>query len=203
MTHPVLLFIGVSGHRERVLEGRLRGGPAGRPRPHPSRQGQASARLGQVVLLVQQRPPLLALAHEGAQTRGGEGHGRGLGAGRALLGQPRALQAAGRTRPAPGAQEGASATLRKLGPGGSGGTGGAKWAGRAGRGRGRAALPGVGAQSAPEEGHCAPGQARVAAAQPDEPLAQALLQVAHPLAAHRVLGAQPVGEDQRTQITLK
>lgn len=61
-----------------------------------------SAHLGQVVPLVQQRPSLLAIAHEDAQSRGREGHGRGPRTRRALLCQPRALQAAGRAGPAPG-----------------------------------------------------------------------------------------------------
>lgn len=69
----------------------------------PCRAG-SSAHLSQVVLLVQQRPPLLSLAHEGAQPRSGEGHRRrGPGARRPLLGQPWALQAAGGAGPAPGA----------------------------------------------------------------------------------------------------
>lgn len=54
------------------------------------------------MLLVEERTPLLALAHKGAQPHGGEGYGRGPGAGGALLCQPSALQAGGSARAAPG-----------------------------------------------------------------------------------------------------
>lgn len=168
-----------------------------------------SAHLGQVVPLVQQRPSLLAIAHEDAQSRGREGHGRGPRTRRALLCQPRALQAAGRAGPAPGTDKqrvaqrlegcGEGEWKRGEGRGGERAEGkGSSGAGRDGRRRGRGeeggegrALPGLGAQSAAQEGHGAPGQPRVAAAQPDQPLAQSSLQVACTLAAHRVLGAQP------------
>ena len=53
-------------------------------------------------------------------------------------------------------------------------------------------LPGVHTQCASEEGHSAPRQPGIAAAQLDEPLAQALLRVSRSLTAHRVLSAQPV-----------
>lgn len=103
---------------------RGKGHPGGRPDPthtHPPRRARRSAHLGQVVLLVQHRPPLLALAHKGAQTRGGEGHCGGLGAGRDLLGQPRALQAAGRARAAPAAPEWCQLRSRIWGLAGQGG----------------------------------------------------------------------------------
>lgn len=109
---------------------RGKGHPGGQPDPthtHPPRRARRSAHLGQVVLLVQHRPPLLALTHEGAQTRGGEGHRGGLGAGRDLLGQPRALQAAGRARPAPGAPEWCQLRSRIWGLAGKAGGG---WEGR-------------------------------------------------------------------------
>lgn len=60
------------------------------------------------MLLVEERTPLLALAHKGAQPHGGEGYGRGPGAGGALLCQPSALQAGGSARAAPEAESGAA-----------------------------------------------------------------------------------------------
>lgn len=53
-------------------------------------------------------------------------------------------------------------------------------------------LPGVHTQCASEEGHSAPRQPGIAAAQLDEPLAQALLRVSRSLTVHRVVSAQPV-----------
>lgn len=144
-----------------------------------------SAHAGRAVFLVEQCPPLLALSHKHAQTRGWEGHRRGLGAGWALLRQPRTLQAAGRTRPGPGDTEGRRLPRSPLPRAGQRT---AAWA----RPSWWRCLPGVHTQCASEEGHSAPRQAGIAAAQLDEPLAQALLRVSRSLTAHRVLSAQPV-----------
>lgn len=137
------------------------------------------------MFLEQQCPPLLALSHKHAQTRGWEGDRRGLGAGWALLRQPRALQAAGRTRPDPGDTEGwrLPPSPRPRAGQRTGAWAGPSW---------WRCLPGVHTQRASEEGHSAPRQAGIAAAQLDEPLAQALLRVSRSLTAHRVLSAQPV-----------
>lgn len=149
--------------------------------------------MGQVVFLVQQCPPLFALSHKDAQTSGWEGHCRRLGAGWALLRQPRALQAAGCTRPDPGAHGRAAFTT--LPPAGQRTR---AWA----RQSWRSCSPGVHTQCALEEGHSTPRQPGIAAAQLDEPLAQALLRVSNSLTAHRVLSAQPVCGGHVTDVTL-
>lgn len=164
------------------------------------RRTKRSAHLGQVVLLVQQRPPLLTLSHKGTQTCCGEGHRGGLGAGWALLSQPWTLQAAGCTRPAPGAWRGGGGGGVSACSGGcrAQGDGQDRQLGAAGWGLGdRATLPGVRAQRALQEGHGSPGQPWVAATQQDEPFAQAFLHVSCALAAHWVLGTQPARERGR------